>query len=441
MIQTCHHGADEHEGRANLTREMSSSSQSDTVLIVGAGQAGGQCAVSLRRQGWTGPIILAGSEPHPPYQRPPLSKAYLSGEMDEERLWLQSLETWAEQNVELKLGATAIAVDRTGKRVKFQDGSEQAYSKLVLATGSRPRPLPVPGADLDGVRYLRTIQDVDALKSDFSPGKRIAIIGGGYIGLEAAAVAKKLGAEPVVIEAMDRLLARVAVAELSRFYLEAHKTRGVDVRLGASVKALKGASGHVDTVCLADGQIIRCDSVLVGIGVVPNQEIAENCQLKIGNGICVDEDCRTRDPDIFAIGDCAEGVNPVFHRRLRLESVPNALEQAKLVSAKLCGAALPRVEAPWFWSDQFNLKLQSAGLVDGSDTCVMRGDYESEHFALFHLANGVLIAADAINDPHSFMAAKLMIAAGTKPDPDALANKAIPIKETMKAALAMAAES
>jgi 3-phenylpropionate/trans-cinnamate dioxygenase ferredoxin reductase subunit len=417
---------------------MPTSSTADAILIIGAGQAGGQCAVSLRRNGWEGAIILAGNEPHPPYQRPPLSKAYLSGEMDEERLWLQSLETWAEQDVEMRLGVSAIAVDRAAKRVRFEDGSEQGYSTLVLATGSRPRALPVPGAELDGVRYLRTIGDVDALKGDFTPGKRIAIIGGGYIGLEAAAVAKKLGAAPVVIEAMDRLLARVAVPELSEFYLQAHKMRGVDVRLDASVKSLVGDNTTLRSIRLSGGDVIDCDSVLVGIGVVPNQELAADCGLETGNGIVVDGTCRTADPSVFAIGDCAEGINPVFHRRLRLESVPNALEQAKRVSAMICGKQPPKAEAPWFWSDQFDLKLQSAGLSAGADKSVMRGESGSEQFSLYHFANDVLIAADSINDPHGFMAAKLMIAASAKPDPDAVANKAIPIKETMKAALAVA---
>jgi 3-phenylpropionate/trans-cinnamate dioxygenase ferredoxin reductase subunit len=423
-----------------LTRDTPSSSTPETVLIIGAGQAGGQCAVSLRRLGWTGPIILAGGEPHPPYQRPPLSKAYLSGEMVEERLWLQSLETWAEQDVELRLDTTAISVDRSAKRVTFEDGSKQGYSKLVFATGSRPRTLPVSGADLEGVRYLRTIKDVDALKTDFLPGKRIVIIGGGYIGLEAAAVAKKLGAIPIIVEALDRLLARVAVPELSEFYLRAHRSRGVEVRLETSVEALNGMNNKVCSVQLANGETIDCDSVLVGIGVAPNQELAGSSNLDVGNGIVVDEHCQTSDPDIFAIGDCAEGINPVFGRRLRLESVPNALEQAKLVATVFCEAAPPRAEAPWFWSDQFDLKLQSAGLVASADRSVIRGDYESEHFALFHFANDVLIAADAVNDPQSFMAAKLMIAAGAKPDPDALTNNSISIKETMKAALQITAK-
>jgi len=411
-------------------------SSEDTVLILGAGQAGGQCAASLRRFGFEGRIILAGSEPHPPYQRPPLSKAYLSGEIEADRLWLQPPETWEEQKVDLRTGLEAISIDRAQKTVRFADGSSENYSCLIIATGSRVRKLPVEGADLESVRYLRNIADVDALKSDFSPGKRIAVIGGGYIGLEAAAVAKKLGAKPVVIEALDRLLARVAQPELSDYYKHAHQSRGVDIRLSAKVESLLGKEGHVCGVRLASGDVIECDSVLVGIGVIPNQELATEAGLKTGNGIVVNEDCQTSDPAIFAIGDCAEGINPVYHRRIRLESVPNALEQAKTAAATICEQPAPEPETPWFWSDQFDLKLQSAGLVTGTEFSVIRGDMDSGNFAIFHFAGDFLLAADAINDPPSFMAAKMMIAKGATPDPREIENTDIPIKDIMKACLA-----
>lgn len=416
-----------------------------TVLILGAGQAGGQCAASLRRMGWTGRIVLAGAEPHPPYQRPPLSKAYLSGEMDETRLWLQPPETWAEQKVELRLNATATAIDRDARTVTFEDGSTESYDYLVLATGSRVRELRVPGADeLAGVRYLRTIADVDALKADFAPGRRIAIVGGGYIGLEAASVAKKLGAKPVVIEAMDRLLARVAVPELSAFYLDAHRSRGVTVELDAQVAEISGKGGglfggakRVAGVKLGDGRTIACDSVLVGIGIVPNQEIAADAGLAADNGILVDAECRTSDPAVFAIGDCAAQENWLTGTRMRLESVPNALDQAKHAAAAICGAPPPKPEVPWFWSDQFDLKLQTAGLIGQQDTTLQRrpADPGEGHFSLFHLKDGVLVAADCVNDAHGFMAAKAMIAARAKPDPDDLVNPDVPMKEVMKAAL------
>lgn len=300
----------------------------------------------LRRSGWQGSIILAGAEPHPPYQRPPLSKAYLSGEIGADRLWLQPPETWQEQDVELRLGATATAIDRDAKIVSFEDGSTQAYDRLVIATGSRVRPLPVPGADLDHVRYLRSIADVDHLRGDVQPGRRIAVIGGGYIGLEAAAVARKLGAEPIVIEAMDRLLARVAAPELSAFYKQAHEAQGVDIRLSAMVQELDGKDGQVTGVGLADGTQIPCDSVLIGIGVMPNQEVASDAGLTTSNGIVVDGHCRSDDPDIYAIGDCTEQEHWLYRRPLRLESVPNALEQAKHVAAHICGRPAPRHEAP-----------------------------------------------------------------------------------------------
>jgi 3-phenylpropionate/trans-cinnamate dioxygenase ferredoxin reductase component len=419
-------------------------SKDGTVIILGAGQAGGQCAASLRRLGYTGRIVLSGEEAHPPYQRPPLSKTYLSGEIDESRLWLQPPETWAEQQVELRLSCRAKRIDRDRQLVIFADGREEAYSHLVLATGARVRTLPVPGADLDGVRYLRSIADVDALKADFAPGKRIAIIGGGYIGLEAASVASKLGAKPVVIEAMDRLLARVAVPEVSEFYRAAHDTRGVSIRLNAQVAALKPKSGlfsrgkSVAKVELGNGETIACDSVLVGIGVIPNVELAAACGLATGNGIVVDEVCRTNDPDIYAIGDCAEQENWLTGSRLRLESVPNALDQGKRAAAAICGAAEPKPEVPWFWSDQFDLKLQTAGLIGAQDTTITRAGDDETPRSFFHLADGVLIAADCINDPPSFMAAKMMIQKRARPDPAALADPDVAMKDVMKAAQATA---
>lgn len=413
-------------------RDTLAETSNDTVVILGAGQAGGQCAASLRRAGYTGRIVLAGDEHHPPYQRPPLSKTYLSGEIEQDRLWLQSPETWQEQSVELRLGTSARAIDRIEKTVSFVDGSVEAYTHLVLATGSRVRPLPVDGADLDGVRYLRNIADVDALKSDFAPGRRIAVIGGGYIGLEAASVARKLGARPVVIEAMDRLLARVATTQLSDFYLQAHRSQGVDVRLDTRVVSLTGSDGSVSAVQLGDGSAVDCDSVLVGIGVLPNQEIADDAGLIVDNGIMVDENCVTSDPAIYAIGDCANGINRVYNRRMRLESVPNAIEQGKLAAAMICGMPAPKPETPWFWSDQFDLKLQSAGLITGVETTIMRGDPSRDHFALFHFAGDFLIAADAINDPPSFMAAKIMIAKGATPDPDHIADTNIAMKDIMR---------
>ncbi|WP_300542880.1 FAD-dependent oxidoreductase [Maricaulis sp.] len=418
--------------------------EDQTVIIAGAGQAGGQCAASLRRNGWTGRILLAGAEPHPPYQRPPLSKAYLAGEIGEDRLWLQPRETWADQNVDLRLGVTATAIDRSAKTVAFDDGRTEHYDHLVLATGSRVRTLPVPGAGLEGVRYLRTIADVDQLRADVTPDKRIAIIGGGYIGLEAAAVAKKLGARPVVFEAMDRLLARVAVPELSQYYLDTHRAHGVTVELGAQVAEISGKGGglfggkkRVATVRLADGRSFECDSVLVGIGILPNQEIATGAGLATDNGIRIDAECRTADPAIYAIGDCAEQENWLTGTRVRLESVPNALEQAKHAAAAICGTPAPRPDVPWFWSDQFDLKLQTAGLVGQQDTTLRRrpADTEAGHFSLFHLKDGVLIAADCVNDAHGFMAAKAMIAARAKPDQADLVNPDVPMKDVMKAAL------
>lgn len=417
-----------------MSQDAETAHADQTVLIIGGGQAGAQCAASLRREGWLGHIILAGDEPHPPYQRPPLSKAYLSGEIKMDRLWLQTPETWAEQAVELRTGLTADSIDPANRTARFTDGTVIDWNYLVLATGARVRELPVPGSDLTGVRYLRNIADVDALKADFSPGKRIAVIGGGYIGLEAASVASKLGANTVVIEAMDRLLARVAHPLLSQAMLDLHQSKGVDIRLGTGVARLEGTPDGVNRLVLSDGSAIDCDSVLVGIGVVPDQDLAAHAGLAVGNGIEVDETCRTSHEAIFAIGDCAEAPNAVFGRRMRLESVPNAIEQGKRAAAAICGKPAPKPETPWFWSDQFDVKLQSAGLIEGADQSVVRGTPGALPLSIFHFSDGRLIAADALNDPPSFMAAKMMIATGAKPDPEALANPDIPVRDTMKAA-------
>jgi len=405
------------------------------VVIIGAGQAGGQCAASLRRNGYDGSIILIGDEPHPPYQRPPLSKAYLSGEIEQDRLWVQPPEVWADQKVELKLGVSVTKIDRSGKTILLEDGSSLGYGSLVLATGSRVRPLPVPGAELDGVRYLRTIADIDILKSDVKPAKRIAIIGGGYIGLEAASVARKLGAVPTVIEAMDRCLARVAVPELSAFFEHAHRSRDVEVMTGAQVAKVRG-DGKAEAVELKDGRFIEVDSVLVGIGILPNQELAAEAGLVTGNGIEVDVNCRTSDPDIYAIGDCAAQTNWLTGDRIRLESVPNALEHGKTAAAAITGTPEPKLDIPWFWSDQFDLKLQTAGLFQGADELVIRGDALNAPVSFFHLKGGVLIAADCVNDPQSFMAAKMMIAKRARPDASALADASQSMKDIMKSAMA-----
>jgi len=405
-----------------------------TVVIIGAGQAGGQCALSLRRNGFDGKILIVGEEPHPPYQRPPLSKAYLSGEIGEDRLWVQTPEAWAEQKVEMRTGLRATAVNREEQIVAFEDGSSHRYDHLVFATGSRVRELPVAGAELEGVRYLRNIADVDKLKADVGPGRRIAIIGGGYIGLEAASVAKKLGAETVVVEAMPRLLARVAPEELSAFYLNAHQSRGVDVRLASQVSKLTGENGRITSVELADGSRIECDSALVGIGVLPNIELASAIGVECDNGILVDETCQSSVRDIYAIGDCCNQHNWLSGTRMRLESVPNALEQGKLVAAAICGTPLPKREVPWFWSDQFDLKLQTAGLLQGADTQIVRKGANPDQIAIFHLRDGVLVAADCVNDPQSFMASKMMIMKNARPDQADLANPEIMMKDIMKAA-------
>jgi 3-phenylpropionate/trans-cinnamate dioxygenase ferredoxin reductase component len=400
------------------------------IVIVGAGQAATQAATSLRAGGFAGSITMIGDERALPYQRPPLSKAYLSGEMSMERVTLKPAETWAQDKVDVIVSTTVTAINRDAKTIATDDGRSFDYDTLILATGSRVRKIPCPGADLAGVHYLRTVADVDGLRGAMVAGNRLVVIGGGYIGLEVAAVARKAGLEVTILEAANRVLARVAPAAVSAFFEGLHIEAGVSVITGAKVTAIVGDT-QVTGVALADGSVIGADVVLVGIGIIPNAELARDAGITAPDGIETDKDARTSDPAVFAIGDCAS--RPLVHygdRRARLESVHNALEQGKLAAAAILGLPRPTEETPWFWSDQYDVKLQIAGISTGATHTVIRGNPATKRFAAFHLdADNHLLGVDAINAPPEFIVAKQVIARHGKLAPETLADMSISMKE------------
>ena len=381
------------------------------IVIAGAGHAGGSAAAMLRQLGWLGAITLIGEEPIPPYQRPPLSKAWLKGEATAESLALRPAKFYPGATIDLRLGTRVIAVDRAAKTVMLSEGGKLAYDTLVLALGARARRLSLPGIELDGVLELRSAADAERLKAALRAGARLAVIGGGYIGLEAAASARALGAEVVIIERESRVLARVACPILSDFFQTFHRGQGVTIELDAQISALEGAAGRVAGVRLGDGRLIGCDAALIGVGAVANDDLARAAGLTCHNGIAVDLAARTDDPAIFAIGDCTSRPLPLYNRLGRLESVPNALEQAKQAAAMICGKPPPTPEVPWFWSDQYDLRLQIAGLPFDSTDIAVRGNVGAGRFALFHLtADSTVQAVEAVNAPTEFMGGRRIIA-------------------------------
>jgi 3-phenylpropionate/trans-cinnamate dioxygenase ferredoxin reductase subunit len=368
-------------------------------------------AALLRQYGWQGPVTLIGAEPVPPYQRPPLSKAWLKGEGDLAGLLLRPAAFYQANRIDLRLASEVTAIDRATRAVTVATDDRITYDHLILATGCCARSLPVPGHDLAGIVTLRTLADADSLRTLPGPGARIAIIGAGYIGLEVAASARILGADVVVIEREPRVLARVASIPLSDFFQRRHAAGGVHIVLNAGVEAFEGAHGHIAAVRLTDGTAIPCDAVLIGVGAAPNDALARAAGLACDNGIVVDLAARTADSAIHAIGDCTRRPLPLYHRAGRLESVPNALEQAKQAAADLCGRPAPAPEVPWFWSDQYEVRLQIAGLPFDVTETVVRGDPLSGSFAIFHLSeNGTVQAVEAVNAPAEFMAGRMMIA-------------------------------
>ena len=399
---------------------------SDSIVIAGAGQAAAQAVQSLRAEGFTGPITMIGDEAYAPYQRPPLSKGYLLGSFARERLFLKSDAFYREANCELILGVRVTAIQRAEKTVSLSDGRSLSYGKLLLATGTRVRKLKCPGADLPGVHYLRDIADVDSLQAVFQSGARIAIVGGGYIGLEVAAVGAKRGLKVTVFEAMDRLMARAVSVPVSDFYAAEHEKAGVTLKLRTGVEAFEG-DGKVEAV-RAGGVPHPADIVLVGIGVVPNDELATHAGLASQDGIVVDQNGMTGDPDIFAAGDCTRHIGREG-TAIRLECVQNAIDQAKHAALAMMGKPRTYSEVPWFWSDQYDLKLQMAGLARPGDHTVLRGKVADRKFAIFHLRDGVVAAVEAVNAAPEYQIGKRLITEGARIAPERLADLSIPMKQ------------
>jgi 3-phenylpropionate/trans-cinnamate dioxygenase ferredoxin reductase subunit len=399
------------------------------VVIIGAGHAGGSAAGFLRQYGFEGPIALVGDEPIPPYQRPPLSKAWLKGEADADSLSLKPLDWYGDNGVDLRLSVSATAINRGARTVTLSTGATLEYDFLVIATGARARKLPIPGADLKGVLELRTAADAEALKSALGPEKRLVVIGGGYVGLEAAASARALGSHVMVIEREARVLARVACETLSNFFQDYHRARGVKFELGAGVKAFAGENGQIRRVVLSDDRVVECDAALVGVGAVPNVELAKDCGLDCADGVIVDLNARTSDPAVFAIGDVTHRPLPLYDRDFRLESVPNALEQAKQVACAIVGRPAPAPEVPWFWSDQYDLKMQIAGIPFDADAILVRGEPSSAKFAVFHLKGDLIQAVEAVNAPPEYMAGRQLIGNRKPISREKLADPSISMKE------------
>jgi len=409
---------------------------SGTAVIVGAGHAAGELATQMRDNGWRGRILVIGEEPSLPYHRPPLSKAYLAGTVTAQTLLIKPQAVFDSADIEFIAGVRVIAIDRAGSRVHLADGRTAHYDRLILATGGRPRTLPIPRiqqATPDNFHYLRTLADVDRMREQFKPGKRLVIIGGGYVGLEVAAVAIERGLHVTILEALPRVLARVTAPELSAFYAERHQNAGVEICTDTQVEDVQlDPSGHAITAMVTvDGRHIEADLAVVGIGLIPNVELASDAGLAVDDGILVDEFGQTSDPNIYAAGDCTNHPNPYFGRRLRLESVPNALEQARCVAASVCGKPKAYASVPWFWSDQYHLKLKMVGLSQGYDQLVMRGTTESDCFAAFYLKDGYLLAVDTVNRAPEFMLAKRLISERIRVDPCRLADESIPVKDLL----------
>ncbi|GAA0864036.1 FAD-dependent oxidoreductase [Sphingopyxis soli] len=404
------------------------------VVIVGGGHGGAQVAVMLRTQKFMGSIAIIGDEPELPYERPPLSKEYFAGEKEFERIQLRPAKYWDEREVTMLLGKRVVSVDPAAHVVTTDGGETIGYGKLVWATGGAPRMLPIPGGDLPGVQGVRTKADADAMKAASETAGQIVVIGGGYIGLEAAAVLSKAGKKVVLLEALDRVLARVAGVDLSRFYEKEHRDHGVDLRLGVCVDAIEGDT-HVTGVRLADGEVIPADLVIVGIGIVPAVEplIAAGAEGASGSGgVLVDRLCKTSLPDIYAIGDCAAHVNDFAEgATIRLESVQNANDQANVVAKGIVGDEAPYHAIPWFWSNQYDLKLQTAGLSTGHDQAVLRGDPATRSFSIVYLKAGKVIALDCVNATKDYVQGRMIVTAGLRATPEQLADASVPLKDLL----------
>ena len=399
-----------------------------TCVIVGASHAGTQLALSLRQGGWEGRIVLAGDEPVKPYQRPPLSKDVLSGAKSLEQILIRPDAVLENAGIEFMLGRRVETIDRTRKILYLDNGETQDYDKLALTLGAYPSTIPLTGTDKYGVHYLRKLADVEQIRPLIGEGKSAVIIGGGYIGLEAGAVLRQTGMTVTVLEALPRVLQRVTAPVVSTFYQRLHDEEGLWVVTGALVTSIEGED-QVERVHCADGSEIDADLVIIAVGVLPNTELATRAGLEVEDGILVDEFARTSDPDIVAAGDCTRHFNPIYQRRVRLESIQNAMDQAKTAAATLNGNLTPYHALPWFWSEQYDVKLQIAGLSQGYDNVVLRGDPETgRSFAVFYFEGDRLLAVDAINRPGEFMIGKKLLMAGARVDKEKLADENIPVK-------------
>ncbi|WP_170419900.1 NAD(P)/FAD-dependent oxidoreductase [Ruegeria arenilitoris] len=400
------------------------------IVVIGAGQAGSSLVAGLRKGGFDGAITLIGAEPVLPYQRPPLSKAYLLGEMELERLYLRPESFYAENDITLRLGQQVGAIDPAAKTVTIS-GEVISYDQLALTTGSHPRRLPaVIGGDLTGVHVVRTLADVDAMAPAVTEGARALIVGGGYIGLEAAAVCAKRGVQVTLVEMADRILQRVAAPETSDYFRALHNAHGVDIREGVGLERITGENGKVTGAVLGDGTEVEVDFVVVGVGITPATELAEQAGIEIENGIKTDAQGRTSSADIWAAGDCASF--PYKGQRIRLESVPNAIDQAEVVAQNMLGAGKDYVATPWFWSDQYDVKLQIAGLNTGYEHVVTRPG-EGATTSFWYYQGDQLLAVDAMNDPRAYMVGKRLIGAGKTADPAVVADPAADLKPLLKA--------
>jgi 3-phenylpropionate/trans-cinnamate dioxygenase ferredoxin reductase subunit len=400
------------------------------MLIVGAGHGGAQAAIALRQNKYAGSIAIVSEEPELPYERPPLSKDYLAGEKPFERLLIRPPAFWAEREVAMLTRQRVVTVDPQAHYVTTADGTIIGYGTLIWATGGHPRSLICSGHDLAGVHAIRTRADVDKLTGELAATARVVVIGGGYIGLEAAAVLTKLGKKVTVLEALDRVLARVAGEPLSRFYEAEHRAHGVDVRLNATVDRIEEAGGRVTGVHLAGGEILPCEMVIVGIGILPAIEPLLAAGAEGGNGVRVDAQCRTSLPDIYAIGDCALHANAFADRTaLRLESVQNANDMANAVAKTLTGVATDYHAVPWFWSNQYDLRLQTVGISAGHDETVLRGDPATRSFSLVYLKRGRVIALDCVNAVRDYVQGRALVVEGKSPDPARLADSNVLLKE------------
>ena len=403
---------------------------SSTIIIIGGGQAGAQAIDTLRREGFGGRLVLVSDEPYLPYQRPPLSKKFLSGELAADRLPFRHQSFYDEHRVELKLGVRAVGLELAAHRVTLANREEVIYDRLLLCTGAVSRQLTCPGADLPGVHYLRGIGDVPKIQEGLKPGSRAVVIGGGYIGLETAATARKMGCSVTVLEMADRVMNRVVAANVSEYFAHEHRTQGVKLVCNTRVVRLEGSS-RVERVVCADGSSYETDLLVVGVGALANMDLAAAAGLVCENGIVVDEYCRTSDPAVFAAGDCTYHPSLHYDMRVRLESVDNAFEQAKTAALNMLDKPTTHDRVPWFWSDQFDNKLLIVGLSQGHDQQVTRGDPATRSFTVCYLKGGELIAVEAVNHSKDYMAARKLIADRARPNVDKLADPQIALKETV----------